>query len=210
MLHMPFIIGKKIEMSQRFKADGTVVPVTLIKAEPNVVTQVRADAGSVTVQLGTDVTGKPLPQPQVGHLKDLPACHTLREFRTAGSELKRGDTVTVSVFMPGMAVDIVGTSKGRGFAGVVKRHGFHGSPASHGHKDQLRMPGSIASRRQGPVEKGKRMAGHLGDAQVTVKNLEVVEVDPQANTIAVKGAIPGARGSLVTLVSSEGKRIWQR
>jgi large subunit ribosomal protein L3 len=210
MLHMPFIIGKKIEMSQSFKADGTVVPVTLVRAEPNVVTQVRTEGDAAFVQLGTDITAKPLAKPQAGHLKDLPACHTLREFRADGAAFKRGDSVTVSVFTPGMSVDIVGTSKGHGFSGVVKRHGFHGSPASHGHKDQLRMPGSIASRRQGPVEKGKRMAGHMGNAQVTVKNLEIVAVDPETNVIAVKGAIPGARGSLVTLVSSEGKRIWQR
>lgn len=209
--NMPFIIGRKIEMTQVFQEDGRVVPVTLVKAEPNIVTQVRQyqPQGFVGVQLGTDVTKKVLPKAETGHLKDLSACRTLREFRIETTELERGQTVDVSVFEPGMKVDVIGISKGRGFQGVVKRHGFHGSPASHGHKDQLRMPGSIGSQEQAPVAKGKRMAGHMGDSRVTVKNLEIVAVDPKQNTIAVKGALPGARGSLISIVSREGKRIWQ-
>lgn len=208
---MPFIIGRKIEMTQIFQEDGRVVPVTLVKVEPNVVTQVRhyEPQGFFGVQLGTDVTKKTMSKAQVGHLKDLATCRTLREFRVDSTELERGQTVDVSIFEPGMTVDVVGTSKGRGFQGVVKRHGFHGSPASHGHKDQLRMPGSIGSQEQAPVAKGKRMPGHMGDARVTVKNLKIAEINPKENIIAVKGAVPGARGSLITIVSHEGKRIWQ-
>lgn len=208
---MPFIIGRKIEMTQVFQEDGRVVPVTLVKVEPNVVTQVRhyEPQGFVGVQLGTDVTKKALGKAQAGHLKDLATCKTLREFRVAATELERGQTVDVTVFEPGMKIDVTGTSKGRGFQGVVKRHGFHGSPASHGHKDQLRMPGSIGSQEQAPVAKGKRMPGHMGDDRVTVKNLEVVQIDPKQQTIAVKGAVPGARGSLITIVSREGSKVWQ-
>ncbi|MBU0646356.1 50S ribosomal protein L3 [Patescibacteria group bacterium] len=208
---MPFIIGRKIEMTQVFQEDGRVVPVTLVKVEPNVVTQVRhyEPQGFVGVQLGTDITKKTMPQAQIGHLKDLAACRTLREFRVDSTELERGQTIDVMIFEPGMQVDVVGTSKGRGFAGVVKRHGFHGSPASHGHKDQLRMPGSLGSRMQAPVAKGKRMGGHMGDARVTVKNLKIAAVNPEQHVIAIKGAVPGARGSLVTIVSREGKKIWQ-
>lgn len=209
---MSFLIARKIEMSQEFKDDGSVVPVTLVKVEPTVVTQVRTSEkdGYQAVQLGTD-TRRKLPKPEAGHVKELPAFGALREFRVESTELKRGDAVDVSVFKPGMKVDVIGTSKGRGFAGVVKRHHFAGGPASHGQKDQLRMPGSIASQRQGPVSKGQRMAGHLGAARVTVKNLEIVSVDASAQTLAVKGAVPGARGSLLLIVSREGKNtIWQR
>ncbi len=208
---MSFIIGRKIEMTQEFKDDGSVVPVTLVKAEPNIVTQVKGaeKEGYTAIQLGTDVRRK-LSKAETGHLKDLPAFGVLREFRAATTNLKRGDTVDVSAFKPGMKVDVIGTSKGRGFQGVVKRHHFAGSPASHGHKDQLRMPGSIASQRQGPVSKGQRMAGHLGADRVTVKNLEIISVDPTAQTLAVKGAVPGARGSVLLIVAREGKTIWQR
>lgn len=115
--------------------------------------------------------------------------------------LALGSAVDIASFAPGELVQVVGTSKGRGFQGVVKRHGFHGHPKSHGHKDQLRMPGSIGSKRQGPVAKGKRMAGRMGSDRVTVKNLEIIEVDSAARLLAVKGAVPGARGALI-LVSS--------
>lgn len=208
---MKFIIGRKLEMTQVFRDDGVVVPVTLVKAMPCVVTQVKEEAkdGYTAVQIGCGESRR-LNKPEAGHLKGLPMAETLREFRPAATDLKRGDKIEVSIFVPGDRVDIVGTSKGRGFQGVVKRHGFHGAPASHGHKDQLRMPGSITSRRQGPVAKGKRMAGHMGAERVTVKNLEVVSVDSDKKILGIKGAIPGARGSLVLIQSREGKTVWQK
>lgn len=196
-------------MSQQFKEDGTVVPVTLVKAEPNVVAFVRTQEkdGYQAVQLGTD-SAKQLNRPQQGHLKDLPSVKTLHEFRVENTSLARGDEVRVDAFTPGMRVDIVGFSKGRGFAGVVKRHGFKGQKATHGTKDQIRMPGSIGSQRQGKVIKGQRMGGHMGDQRVTVKNLEIVSVDPTTNVIAIKGAVPGARGGLVYVKSTEHETIW--
>lgn len=208
---MPFIIGRKIEMTQEFKVDGSVVPVTLIKVEPNMVTQIRSQEadGYTAVQLGTDAR-RALTKPEAGHLKDLPTFGVLREFRVDVGDLKRGDAVEVSAFLAGMKVDIVGTSKGRGFQGVVKRHHFAGGRTTHGQKDQVRMPGSIASQRQGPVSKGQRMAGHMGDERVTIKNLEVVSVDAANQILAIKGAVPGARGGLLLIIARDGKSIWQR
>lgn len=207
---MTFIIGRKLEMTQIFQEDGTVVPVTLVKAEPNVVTQVRDQEkdGYVAVQFGTEAA-KRLTKAQAGHLKDLPQVKTLREVRVDSTELNRGDQISVSAFEPGTKVDVVGYSKGRGYAGVMKRHNFKGGQATHGNKDQQRMPGSVASHPQGKVIKGQRMAGRMGNARVTVKNLEVVSVDETKNTIAIKGAVPGARGGLIMIKSREGKTIWQ-
>lgn len=185
---MKFILAKKLEMSQRFKPDGTAVAVTLLKADRATVTDVKTleRDGYAAVQLG------------VGEKKK----QVRREFRVRSIDgYALSAPVDVSIFAPGDLVAVVGTSKGRGFQGVVKRHGFHGHPASHGHKDQLRMPGSIGSKRQGPVAKGKRMAGRMGADRVTVKNLEVIEVDAEKKILAVKGAVPGARGTLI-LVSS--------
>lgn len=201
---MKFIIGKKIEMSQIYRPDGTVVPVTLVKAEPNVVTQVKTKEsdGYEAVQLGIEAKEKQT-KPELGHLHDLAHASILREFRTDGEtiDLKRGDTVIPSVFQPGDKVHVTGTSKGRGFQGVVKRHGFHGQKASHGHKDQERMPGSIGAGGVQRVFKGMRMGGRMGVDQVTVKNLEVVEVRDN-DVIAIKGAIPGARNSVISIVSA--------
>jgi large subunit ribosomal protein L3 len=209
---MPFIIGRKIEMSQVFKEDGAVVPVTLVRVEPNVVTRVLAveTDGSSSVELGTEATHKPLNKPEAGQLKDLPMLRTRRAFRVGKTELKRGDSVTVADFAPGMKVDVVGVSKGKGFAGVVKRHHFRGQNTTHGTKDQVRMPGSLASQRQGPPVPGQRMGGHMGDARVTVKNLEVVAIDAQKNTLAIKGAVPGARNGLLLIQSRESKTLWQK
>lgn len=206
---MSFIIGRKIEMTQHFKEDGTVVPVTLIRAEPNTVTQVRDQEtdGYVAVQIGSEAKAKQ-PRAQLGHLKDLSQVSTLKEFRVESTDLKRGDLITVEVFTPGVRVDVIGISKGRGYAGVMKRHHFHGKNATHGTKDQERMPGSIASQRQGKVIKGKRMAGRMGTDQVTVKNLEIVSTDLETNVIAVKGAVPGPRGGLVMIKARSGKTVW--
>lgn len=197
---MKFILAKKLEMSQVYKADGTVIPVTLVQAGPCVVAQVKTqDAdGYVAVQLGFQ-PGKNLTKSELGHLKDLPSMNVLREFRVDSVDaFKRGDSVEAGVFAPGDVIDVTGTSKGKGFQGVVKRHGFGGHPSTHGHKDQLRMPGSIGAGGMQHVLKGRRMAGHMGDARVTVKNLEVVEVR-EGGVIAVKGAVPGARHAILEI-----------
>jgi large subunit ribosomal protein L3 len=199
---MKFIIGKKIEMSQLYRPDGTVVPVTLVKAEPNVVTQVKTKEsdGYEAIQLGIEAKPKQN-KPELGHLHDIAPVSILREFRTegAGVEWKRGDTVEPSVFQAGDKVHVTGISKGHGFQGVVKRHGFSGQPATHGHKDQLRMPGSIGAGGVQRVFKGRRMGGRMGNDQVTVKNLEIMDV--KDGVIAIKGAIPGARNSVVEIMS---------
>lgn len=207
---MSFIIGRKIEMTQQFKEDGTVVPVTLILAEPNTVTQIRDQKtdGYTAVQLGSGVKTKLL-KPQLGHLKDLPQVRTLKEFRISKeTELQRGDTITVAVFEPGTRVDVTAISKGKGFAGVMKRHNFRGGDATHGNKDQQRMPGSIGSQNQSKVIKGQRMGGRMGGGNITVKNLEVVSTDANTHVIAIKGAVPGPRGGVVMIKARAGKTVW--
>lgn len=200
---MKCILGKKLEMSQVYGSDGNIIPVTLIKAGPCVVTQLKTKAqdGYDAVQLGFEET-KRLLKPQAGHLKDLPSMRHLCEFR-ASEEVswKRGDMVDATVFQVGDKVNVVGTSKGKGFQGVVKRHHFHGHPASHGHKDQLRMPGSIGAGGPQHVFKGRRMGGRMGDERVTVQNLLVVEVR-EGGILVVKGAVPGARHSLIEIVAA--------
>ncbi|PJA47356.1 50S ribosomal protein L3 [Candidatus Uhrbacteria bacterium CG_4_9_14_3_um_filter_36_7] len=187
---MKYFIGKKIEMSQVFKEDGSVIPVTLVDAKPCQITAIKTKEkdGYQAVQL--KFGDKPL---------------VLKEFRMVDLDpsTEQGQIITIETFEIGDQVDVIGTSKGHGFAGVVKRHGFAGSPKTHGHKDQLRMPGSIASRRQGPVAKGKRMGGRMGGEQITVKNLEIIQIETDKHQLAIKGAIPGARGSLVFIRSSE-------
>lgn len=192
-----------------FRADGTVVPVTRVQAGPCVVTQVKTEKkdGVNSIQVGFGNQKKfRLNKAKQGHLKDLATVRILREFRTANEEgLKRGDSFNVSTFQSGDIVKVTGWSKGKGFQGVVKRHGFHGSPASHGHKDQLRMPGSIGAGGVQRVFKNVRMGGHMGDAQVTVQNLEVIEVLPEENTIYIKGAVPGAKGGLLMISNIDGE-----
>jgi large subunit ribosomal protein L3 len=195
---MKFLLGKKIGMSQRFREDGTVVPVTVISAPPNTVTAIRTAErdGYVAAQIG--VGEKKQNKPLAGHLKDLPAVREMREIRDV-SGLERGAQLTVAQFEKGEKVDVIGISKGKGFQGVVKRHHFAGGPRTHGHKDNARMPGSIGAGGNQHVLKGTKMGGHMGDDRVTVKNLEVVEVDAAKNEIVVKGAVPGARGALLVL-----------
>jgi len=203
---MKFILGKKIGMTRRFQEDGTVVPVTLVKAGPCSVTQVKTSKndGYQAIQIGFEKKSKLLKPLQV-HLKNLDNPRYLREFRTNNSnQFKRGDQINISIFKEGDVVQVSGVSKGKGFQGVVKRHGFHGSPASHGHKDQLRMPGSIGSSFPEHVRKGKRMAGRMGGLKSTVKNLQIVEVDKKNGQLAIKGAVPGARNQLV-LILGEGE-----
>lgn len=206
---MKFILGKKLGMTQVFRADGTVVPVTRVKAGPCVVTQVKTKEkdGASAVQVGFgEQKAFRLNKAIQGHLKDLSTVSVMRDFSDDTDHgLKRGDTFTVSIFEPGEKVKVTGKSKGRGFQGVVKRHNFAGSPASHGHKDQLRMPGSIGATDPGRVFKGTRMGGHMGDARVTVSNLEIIEVLPEFDEILIKGAVPGARGGLLMISTPEGK-----
>lgn len=199
---MKFIVGKKIEMTQIYREDGTVIPVTAVLAMPNVITQVKSVSskdGYDAVQVGFGVakkTGKALS----GHLKGLIPVKAVKEFKVKKEDtesLKRGDTITVAVFAEGDEVKVSGTSKGKGFQGVVKRHGFHGSPKTHGHKDQLRMPGSIGAGGVQRVFKGKKMAGQMGNEQVTISGLKVISIDEVNNILYIKGAVPGARNGLV-------------
>ncbi len=200
---MKFILAKKLEMTQVYRPDGAVVPVTLVQAGPCVVTQVKTvdKDGVNAVQIGFRLMKK-LNQPEAGHLKDLPLMADLRDFRVEeATEMKRGDAVEATVFQPGDLVNVTGVSKGKGFQGVVKRHHFHGHPTSHGHKDQERMPGSIGAGGPQHVFKGRRMAGRMGNEQVTVQKLEVVEVR-DGGILAIKGAVPGARNAVLEIVSA--------
>lgn len=205
MDRMKFIIGRKLEMSQRYRPSGEVVPVTLVKVEPCVVTQVRTNEkdGYTALQIGTG-SKRHLAKPQVGHLKasgheDLA---TLREFRVDSVDgIAPGAVCEVESFISGDVIDVTGISKGKGFQGVVKRWGFAGGPATHGHKDNLRMPGSIGSGGIQHVLKGLKMGGRMGGDQVTVKNLEIVEVLSDKGLIAVKGAVPGARGATLLITA---------
>lgn len=200
---MKFLIGRKLEMIQRFRTDGAVLPVTRIKAGPITIAQVKqaASDGYTAVQVG--LTGKKkLSNSVSGHTKNLGPVAMLREFRIDNVDrFARGQTYSVDVFQPGDQVTVTGVSKGKGFAGVVKRHHFKGGPASHGHKDNLRMPGSIGATAPQRVLKGLRMAGRMGGEQTTVTNLEVIAVDPAANELLVRGAVPGPRNGLVMLTA---------
>ena len=193
-------LGKKIGMTQIFREDGRVVPVTVIEAGPCVVTQVKTTEtdGYEAVQLGFgDV--KRRNKPLSGHLKDSRLSRYLREVTADDtSEFEVGQTIGVDIFQAGEKVDVIGRSKGRGFAGVMKRWGFAGGPRTHGQSDRHRAPGSIGqSSNPSRVFKGMRMAGHMGDRQVTVKGLTIVGVDSERNLLLVKGAVPGAKGSMV-------------
>lgn len=203
---MKFILGKKIEMTQRFKEDGIVAPVTVVEAGPCVITQVKKSEkeGYNSVQVGFGEKKKPNKSIQ-GHLKGLNGARYLREFRVDElDKSERGKEINVSTFTVGDKLNVIGTSKGKGFQGVVKRHGFKGSKATHGNKDQLRMPGSIGATDAARVFKGMRMGGHMGDDQVTVKNLELIEIDQENNYLFIKGAVPGARNGLL-MISAEGE-----
>lgn len=207
---MKFMIGRKLNMTQLFRPDGTIVPVTRISVAQLTVTLVKtaADGSQVAVQVGSGAA-RNLNKASAGHLKGLTPLRTLREFRTSQA-VKRGDQISVETFAAGDIIDVVGTSKGRGFAGVVKRHHFAGAPKTHGHKHDLRAPGSIGAGGVQRVFKGLRMAGHMGSERVTVKNLEVVQVNAVDGEILVKGAVPGARNSVVILQSAQGELVVQQ
>ncbi len=208
---MKFIIGYKQQMTQKYREDGTVVPVTVVKADRCVITQVKSQDtdGYHSVQLGIGER-KNAGKSRQGHIKQFLVegqknFADVKEVRLQdSSQFKVGDAITVNTFAAGDTVSATGTSKGKGFQGVVKRHGFAGSPASHGHKDQLRMPGSIGAQDAQRVYKGTRMGGRMGGDRVTVKNLEIVDVDAEGQLLFVKGALPGARNSLV-MILGEGE-----
>ncbi len=203
------LIGKKIGMTQIFDEQGVARAVTLIEAGPCYVTQVRTPEkeGYSAVQLGFGETRpKRLTQGELGHLKlnGLPPLRYLREFRAKDHGLKVGDKITVAdAFVVGERVDVVGIIKGKGFAGGVKRHHFHGMNATHGTSDRNRAPGSRSSgTTPGRVYKGSRGAGHMGAERVTAQNIKVVMVDAERNLIAVNGAVPGGKGSVVMIKES--------
>ncbi len=201
------IIGRKISMTQVFGQDGRVDSVTAIEAGPCFVIQIKRveKEGYDAVQLGFG-EAKRLNQPLKGHLKKLGMLKHLREFKASDIEsIEIGHKVDVSIFKAGDVVDVSGISKGKGFAGVVKRHHFSGGPKTHGQSDRHRAPGSIgAGTTPGRVLKGQRMAGHMGNERVTVRRLKVVEADPERNLLLVRGAVPGARNGLVTIRKSSG------
>ncbi len=203
---MPGLLGKKIGMTSVFSADGKNVPCTVIEVGPCVVTQVKTTEkdGYEAVQLGfIEKKDKHTTAPMAGHFKKAgvaPQRH-LAEFKGFGEEVKLGDTLTVDLFNEDDFVDIQGTSKGKGFQGVVKRHGFGGvGQSTHGQHNRLRAPGSVgACSYPAKVFKGMRMAGQMGNEKVTVQNLRVVKVLPEHNVLIIKGSIPGSKGSIVLI-----------
>jgi large subunit ribosomal protein L3 len=200
------LIGRKRGMTQVFQQDGTMVAVSVLEVVPNTVTRVRTSErdGYTAVQLGTDEKKK-LTKPQAGQLGDLPSLGTLREFRMDDvSDYEVGQTLAIGdVFADGDLVDVTGVSKGKGFAGHIKRHNFHRGPKSHG-SDHHREPGSIGpGTTPGRVYKGVRMAGHMGDERVTTKKVQVVRTDGDKNLLLVKGSLPGARGSLILVKKAQ-------
>lgn len=202
---MKFILGKKIGMTQVFDEKNRVIPVTLIEAGPCYVTQIKTeDKDSYqAVQIGFEETlERKVKSPQKGHFKKAGLgkyFKYLREFK--GDNLKIGEVIDVSLFQEGDKVIVSGVSKGKGFQGVVKRHGFAGGPASHGQKHSLRAPGSIGSAFPERVFKGKRMAGRMGSDRVTTKGLKIIKIDKDSNLLAIKGALPGRKGTLLEIVS---------
>lgn len=203
-------------MTQVYNESGTLLPVTIIKAGPCAIMQVKTTEtdGYNAVQLGyEDVKPSRRKNPQIGHTKKANTTPKkfVREMRLtndAAAEYKVGDSVTVSVFADSKSVDVVGTSKGKGYAGVMKRHGFGGFPASHGTERKHRAPGSISSFASdaghgGNIKKGKKMAGHMGNCRVTTKNHSLVSIDEGRNLLVVKGSIPGPAGGYVIVCSAK-------
>ena len=200
------LIGRKIGMTQIFDVNGAAVPVTLLEAGPCFVSQVKTAEtdGYNAVQLAFgEEKKKHLTKAHLGHLKvnDLPPVRVLREFRTKKLDgINAGDKLDASVFAEGEHVDVIGVSKGKGFAGAMKRHGFRGGPRTHGQSDRQRSPGSSgATTTPGRVFKGKRGPGHMGNVQVTSSNVRVALVDAERNLIAVHGSVPGPKGGTVII-----------
>ena len=202
------LIGKKVGMTQIFDENGVVIPVTVIEAGPCVVAQVKTleNDGYEAVQLGFgDVKEKHLNKPEKGHFSkaNVTAKKHLREFRLDSIEgIKVGDELKADVFAAGEKIDVQGTSKGKGFQGVIKRHGQHRGPMGHGSMYH-RRPGSMgATSTPGRVFKGKKLPGHMGNVTVTIQNLDIVKVDMDKNVILVKGSVPGAKGSILKIKSA--------
>jgi large subunit ribosomal protein L3 len=202
---MKGILGRKQGMTRVFLEDGVVVPVSVVEAGPCVVTQIktRQRHGYQAIQLGYE-EAKKLNEPEAGHLKRVSPLRHLREFRVDDlGDAQIGQRIDVAMFQPGDMVDIVGVSKGKGFAGGVKRHNFAGGPKTHGQSDRHRAPGSIgAGTSPGRVFKGTPMAGHMGYRRVTATNLKVVKVDLERNLLLVRGAVPGAKNGMVVVKES--------
>ncbi len=195
------VIGRKVGMTQVFAEDGTMVPVSVLAVEPNTVTLLRTQErdGYTAVQVGAG-TPRRMTKPRAGQLKDLPKVRDVREFRVDDvADYEVGQTLDVSLFEDGESVDITGTSKGKGFAGTIKRHHFRRGPETHG-SDSHRAPGSIGGGTYpGKVFRGTAMAGHMGHERVTVKNATVVRTDAERNLLLVKGPVPGPRNALVVV-----------
>ena len=196
------LLGRKLRMGRTLNKSGAVVATTMVSVGPCYVTQLKTSDrdGYEAVQIGYEESRK-LTKPQLGHLGTGPKLRYLREVAVeSGADVTVGQKFDVSLFTVGDRVDAVASSKGRGFAGVMRRHGFHGGPKSHGQSDRWRAAGSIgAGTTPGRVLKGTRMAGRMGNERVTVKNLEVLAIDSERNLLAVKGALPGPSGGLVLL-----------
>lgn len=187
-----FAIAKKIKMTQVFSEDGKAIAVTLVDLQPNVITNIKDNPnGGQKVQVA-GIKAKRVNKPESGHLKKSTSdlLSTLKEFKAENSSLKRGDKITVKDFTAGDLVTVTGTSKGKGFAGVIKRHNFHRGPKTHG-SDHHRKPGSIGSMFPQHVLKGQKMPGRMGVDQVTVKNLKIIAIDAKDNLLLISGAIPG-------------------
>jgi len=204
---MKFIIGKKIEMTQVFDEKNNIVPVTKILVQKNVITQIKTEEneGANAIQISSGAK-KNLNKPLLGHYKNLGNFAVTRDFSVEDvADYKVGDEIKIDSFEIGEEVSVIGTSKGRGFAGVVKRHHFAGHHATRGTKDQLRTSGSIGAGGVQRVIKGRRMAGRMGNDRITVKNLKVIKIDKENGILFIKGAIPGARNSMV-MVKTEKVR----
>jgi large subunit ribosomal protein L3 len=203
------LIGRKLGMMRLFAEDGSVVPVSVIVAAPNTVTRLRSVErdGYAAVQVGAGVARR-VTRPVAGQLpelpKDAPRPRVMREFRVDSTEgFETGQSLDVTLFAAGDLVDVTGVSKGRGFAGTIKRHHFHRGPVTHG-STNTRQPGSIgAGTTPGRVYKGMKMSGHLGDRRITVQKLEVVRVDPDRQLLLVRGAVPGARNAMLLIRKAE-------
>ncbi|MGB9848082.1 MAG: 50S ribosomal protein L3 [Minisyncoccia bacterium] len=197
-----FILAQKIGMTEIFQNDK-MIPVTVLEAGPVVVTQIKTKEkdGYCAVQVGFGKKKK-ISKALKGHLKDLGNFKWLKEFRVDESEInnyKVGDKIDLSIFQEGEKIKISGTSKSKGFQGVVKRHGFHGGPKTHGQKNRLRAPGSIGATHPQHVPKGRKMAGRMGGERITLKNVKIAKIINDKNIICVKGAVPGKKGDLVEI-----------
>lgn len=200
---MKFILGRKLNMTQIFDKEGVVQPTTLVEASPIVVTQVKTNEtdGYNAVQVASGAKkAERINKAMKGHMKDLGAFATLREFRVNEVSHKVGDKIDLTQFKQGDSIEVSAISKGKGFQGVVKRHGFGGGPRTHGQKHSEREPGSIGGGLRNKVPKKMRMAGRMGSDRVTIKNLRVLHVDTDTNIMYISGAIPGKRGTLVEIV----------